>query len=443
MDFTGGLTFTGGLSVTKEPPSIINYLASSLSSSGATLSYFQSMCSDSTGNSYYLCLGTTPASIIAYKCNSSGVVQWATTIACAPDTSSYQGLGVGGITVDSSGNVYFIKNASVAKNMVIVKCNSSGTVQWQRTLGDGTNQALGCGIAVDSSGNVYITGAVSTSLILAKFDSSGTLLWQRQIAAGTNTIYNRGLNSVVIDSAGNVYAGGQVNSSYDRALLVKYNSSGTIQWQTQLSTTQNTNVFQSLHMDSTNSYIYCVGQASNSQSNDMMVAKYNTSGTFQWARKLGATNVTDVGARGAVDSSDNVYLAGYYTSGNDYQAVYKVDSSGSLVWSRTVAKTGATYTRGQGIAAGPNNTFYLVTEDVFNPNPAISWRLPNDGTMTGSYTVGASTFTYSTYSGSIVTFTGTIASSQSESAASLTAATSSYTVSTSTITATVTTIATT
>ena len=43
------------------------------------------------------------------------------------------------------------------KTLLIAKYNSSGTYQWQRTLG-GTSDDEGHGIAIDSSDNVYVTG---------------------------------------------------------------------------------------------------------------------------------------------------------------------------------------------------------------------------------------------------------------------------------------------
>jgi hypothetical protein len=74
------------------------------------------------------------------------------------------------ITVDSSGNSYITGyfegkvdfgagkvTSAGAADIFILKLNSSGTFQWVNTFG-GTSTDVGQGIAVDSSGNSYITG---------------------------------------------------------------------------------------------------------------------------------------------------------------------------------------------------------------------------------------------------------------------------------------------
>ena len=73
------------------------------------------------------------------------------------------------------------------------KFNSSGTIQWQRTLDGSTQHDRGTGIAVDSSGNVYIAGfgawtsGKSYEILIAKYNSSGTLQYQRTLGGGGNT----------------------------------------------------------------------------------------------------------------------------------------------------------------------------------------------------------------------------------------------------------------
>jgi hypothetical protein len=96
---------------------------------------------------------------------------------------------------------------------------------WQRKI-TGTTSFQSKRVRLDSSNNSYIVASDNTDSFLLKYNSSGTIQWQRKIANCT-------LNDLYVTSTGDSYLVGQ-NSS-NNLLIVKYNSSGTIQWQTKMS----------------------------------------------------------------------------------------------------------------------------------------------------------------------------------------------------------------
>ena len=157
---------------------------------------------------------------------------WIATLGGANNDYGY------GIAVDSSGNCYvtgYTASAGAGNNDVLItKYNTSGTIQWQRTLG-GTGADYGYGIAVDSSGNCYVAGltnsagAGSTDVLITKYNTSGTIQWQR-ILGGSGTDISYG---IAVDSSGNCYVTGYTDSAGAGAqdvLITKYDTSGTIQW---------------------------------------------------------------------------------------------------------------------------------------------------------------------------------------------------------------------
>jgi hypothetical protein len=159
------------------------------------------------------------------KLNSAGTVQWRRRL------NNGSNSGVSGIAVDSSGNVFGSGNLSDSSSAGtaragVWKYNSSGTLQWKKVFGSGE----ATDITVDSSGNVYfVTSNISVSEAsrvarLVKLDTSGNILWQRQLSDATFGSTARG---VKVDSSG-VYMVGHSNG---KGLLAKYNDSGTIQWQ--------------------------------------------------------------------------------------------------------------------------------------------------------------------------------------------------------------------
>jgi len=235
------------------------------------------------------------------------------------------------IAIDSSGNFYITGKASGELDgntygggfgdTILVKYNSSVVKQWTKQIATSTNDA-GYGVDTDSSGNVFVGGSISY-----KFDSSGTQLWTKNVATMTM--------AVATDSSGNSYFMGYTTSSMDSnsnaggndVFLVKYNSGGTKQWSS-LSGTTSEDYGLGLSVDSNNN-IYLTGHTKGSLDgntnagapySDIFLIKYYDNGTKHWTKQLG-TSLNDYGMDVTVDSSDNIYVAAYVEGeldGNNY-----------------------------------------------------------------------------------------------------------------------------
>ena len=81
-------------------------------------------------------------------------------------------------------------------------------------------------IAVDNSGNLYITGQYSNSILLAKFDSNLNVNYTKTIQITGNEIGY----SIALDSSNNIYIGGRKSTQPDQAILVKLDNNGNIIW---------------------------------------------------------------------------------------------------------------------------------------------------------------------------------------------------------------------
>ena len=196
---------------------------------------------DSSGNVYVAATArfNNRQTCLLIKYDSNGTIQWQRRF--YESTSGYS-IFIHGIAVDSSGNVYACGSlGNFPTSIVVVKYNTSGVYQWHSTLGNASpDDARAYGMSVDSSNNIYITGTIYNSgagvwsMFLAKINSSGALQWQRTLTPpGTPAVQPTGYG-VTVDSSGNVYTVGFYNDIWD-VILTKHDVSGTLQWQRNLS----------------------------------------------------------------------------------------------------------------------------------------------------------------------------------------------------------------
>ena len=297
---------------------------------------------------------------------------------------------VAGVAIDSSDNIYitgtsqganlFGKNVTsgTTDDIFVAKLNSSGVVQWVYAAG-GTGRDRGRKIALDSSGNIYVTGYYWSTVdfgggnvtsngnwdaFLLKLNSSGTFQWVKSY--GSN--YNDLGRDVAIDSNDNIYmlgnyrgtvdfGGGDENGAVNGDIfLVKFNSSGVFQW-VYTAGASSADDSRALALDSSdNPYItgsfqstvnFGGGNITAANIDDLFILKLNSSGAYQ---NIYTSNIftTQKGKGLAVDSSGNIYATGTFsgtvdfgggnitTSGNDIYLL-KLNSSLAFQWVKRFA----------------------------------------------------------------------------------------------------------
>ena len=382
-----------------------------------------------SGNIYIV--GNISTFMLIAKYNSSGTLQWQRSLGTVSNPE--EGWA---IAIDPSENVYITGYADVAgqaNNVIIAKYNTSGTIQWQKQLaGVGTKNEYGTSIAVDSASNVYVNaystvGAISGNFdfLTFKLDSSGNMSWQRSLSgtgfSGTSSDFGIG---IALDSASNVYVTGfsDNNSTYD-LVLAKYNTTGTLQWQRTLgNNTGGSDAGNGVVVDSANN-IYVTGLINGI---GILVAKYNSSGAIKWQRSLTGSAII-FGTGIAVDSSNNVYVTAYGDISGSGGANYdiftaKYDSAGTLQWQRKLSTTASD--QSYGIALDSSGSMYNIgVTYVSGVAVALLTKFPGDGTLTGTYSLGGFTYTYA--ASTLTPATSTLA----DNIGSLSGATSSLTLS--------------
>ena len=315
-----------------------------------------------TGTTY----GVGSNDILLIKYDSSGVLQWSHTWGGTEHDVGW------GVAVDSSNNIYLAgQTESIGagfSDMLLVKYDSTGVKQWERTWGDSSYE-VGRAVAIDSSNNVYLAGghdgywSGSDHMHLVKYDTNGVQQWNRTWGG---TEWDRGFG-VTVDSSDNVYFVGDTESfgaGEDDIILVKYSSSGVQQWNRTWGGTS-FDIGYGVVVDSSDCvYIGGSTKSYGAGDYDLLLVKYDSSGVQQWNRTWGGIN-SEHGLGVAVDSSNNAYLVGHtfsFGAGEHDIVLVKYDNSGVQQWNRTWGGTDSETS--WGVAAYSSDNVYLVGETM-------------------------------------------------------------------------------
>ncbi len=341
-----------------------------------------------------------PDDAFIIKLDPSGVVLWANSIKgnlnpeniCCSSTGDLYISGSFYNTFIQFGNDTLFNHSSANSDAFLLKMNPSGNFIWGKCEGDYGNE-VASSVATDRAGNVYIAGEYNSAtmtfgtsaitsqgdydLFVAKYDSSGNFLWVKT----SGGIWLDAALALATDTFCNVFLGGWFGSdsipfgqimlmnsngsTYDY-FLVKLDSSGQSVWAKngyspgrkdirQIRTDEEGNVyFTGIHQ--CNPLVFGNDTLQNAdstlQTNDIFLAKCNSSGSELWAKNIGGSD-NDYCLGLSVNTTGDAFLSGYSRSrALDFGSVLMVnadtsaatyagftchyDANGNFIWMRPV-----------------------------------------------------------------------------------------------------------
>ncbi len=277
-------------------------------------------------------------------------------------------------------------------DLLLIKFDSSGAEEWTKTIG-GTSTDVGYSVVQTFDGGYIVTGTtygedISDDLLLVKFNSSGAAEWTKTVG-GTSTDKSY---SVVQTSDGGYVATGFTYRYGGEGIyvwLIKFNSSGAVEWIKTVGDTGSSDVGNSVAQTSDGGYIV-TGSTTNSAGaggTDVLLVKFNSSGAVEWTKTVGGTSA-DVGNSVAQTSDGGYIVTGQSISysGTGYDLLFvKFDSSGAEEWTKIVGGDSSDFGRsvvqtsdGGYVVAGysasyGDDTGYDVLLVKFNSSGAVEW----------------------------------------------------------------------
>lgn len=261
-------------------------------------------------------------------------------MACSIEQTTDGGYIVAGSSFSIDGDVTDHYGDSATSDYWIIKLSNNGAIEWQKSLGGAYNENASSihqttdGGYIVAGQSIFIDGDITSNhggddYWVVKLDSIGTIEWQKSFGGGSNDIAHsiqQTTDGGYVVSGSSYSINGDVTNHHGTVVfsdywLVKLDDIGNIEWQKSLG---GTNQDYGGPIQQTTDGGYIVFGSSNSSDGDVTsnhsginywVVKLNNTGVIIWQKSLGGTG-SDYGQSIQQTFDGSYIVAGSSTSNN-------------------------------------------------------------------------------------------------------------------------------
>lgn len=322
--------------------------------------------------------------------------------------------------------------------VLLSQLSLSQNLDWANSMGNSGGDDEARSVAVDATGNVYVTGWFfgttdfdpgtgtlnlvsngSADIFIQKLSPTGNLLWVKSIGStGDDRAY-----SIAVDASQNIHLTGEFENTVDMdpgsgttnrtafgahdLCTMKLDPSGNLLWAFTTGEANNErghcirvdnsgNVYTTGYFFGTNDFDpgpSTFNLATAGFDRDIFIQKLDASGNLVWAKSEGGSN-TDEGNSLFVDSGGNVYITGFFQDGADFDPgpavnyvfshgwydifVQKLNASGNFMWAKAMGCTSNTdigYSIAVDASGNVYTTGYFNNTCDFDPSSSFTYNL--------------------------------------------------------------------
>ncbi|MDX9705524.1 MAG: T9SS type A sorting domain-containing protein [Weeksellaceae bacterium] len=307
------------------------------------------------------------------KLNSAGSIEWQKSLGGSDVDYAYSiqqttdgGYIVAGRSYSNDGDVSGNHGFS---DYWIVKLDSTGNTQWQKSLG-GSYADYAKSIQQTTDGGYIVAGAASSNdgdvsgnlggydYWVVKLDKSGSMEWQKSLGGSSNdyatSIQQTTDGGYIVAGYSESNDGDVIGNHGDKDYwVVKLDSTGNMEWQKSLGGS-GWDAAHSIQQTTDNGYIVAGysesndGDVSGNHGNmDYWVVKLDNIGNMEWQKSLGGSDAEV--ANSIQQTTDGGYIIAGYSSSNDGDVsnnygltdcwIVKLNDTGNIEWQKSLGES--------------------------------------------------------------------------------------------------------